>query len=307
MKFGTKTNSDYKMIEEMAFGSVAVSCRENSFKIHWVDSPSRLICSQVFMAPKQYCHSPNTQSCSANSSSSRFSTSVVPEGNDISFANSISESTSLNSMSMSEIGILPIRVDEYCDDVAALSLNNDELRFVSQMSNEDSSGYSSESWHQKVTSTRSSLSSIFSDVCGNRKLSVESISELSIDQERLNRRILRNLSTSFENVILNSTNTSSSIANMNSGNIYNMYNTITGASANNINNGMSDGWLAKFRRNSEISMRRKTSSGDALTSTSNSLKKRSRLAIAVVVTMNDEVKHAMNAFCLEHANLFESM
>lgn len=290
----------------MAFGSVAVSFRANMLKIHWLDSPSRLVCSQVFMAPKQQtCTSSNNPSFSSASSSSRFSTCLVPEMNDTNFECSISESTSINSISDS---IIPIRENDYCDDIATISLHNDELRFTSQMSNEDSSGYSSEPWHQKqLASTRSSLSSIFSDVCSNRKLSIESISEISTDHhERLNRRILRNLSTSFENVLVNSTNSSISSLSINSGNIYNMYNTITGTSSNL--NGMSDGWLSKLRRNSEISMRRKTSSGDALTmSTLHSQRKRTRLAVAVIITMNDDVKNAMNEFCLEHATLFESM
>lgn len=273
-------------------------------KIHWLDSPARLVCSQVFMAPKQTSNSSNNPSFSSASSSSRFSTSLVPELNDTNYECSFSESTSINSMSDS---IIPIRENDYCDDIATISLHNDELRFTSQMSNEDSSGYSSEPWHQKqLASTRSSLSSIFSDVCSNRKLSIESVSEISTDHERLNRRILRNLSTSFENVLVNSTNSSISSLSINSGNIYNMYNTITGTSSNL--NGMSDGWLSKLRRNSEISMRRKTSSGDALTmSTSHSQRKRARLAVAVIITMNDDIKHAMNEFCLEHATLFESM
>lgn len=286
----------------MAFGSVAVSFRANMLKIHWLDSPTRLVCSQVFMAPKQTSNSSNNPSFSSASSSSRFSTSLVPELNDANFECSISESTSINSISDS---IIPIRENDYFDDIA--TMHNDELRFTSQMSNEDSSGYSSEPWHQKqLASTRSSLSSIFSDVCSNRKLSIESISEMSNDHERLNRRILRNLSTSFENVLVNSTTSSISSLSINSGNIYNMYNTITGTSSNL--NGMSDGWLSKLRRNSEISMRRKTSSGDALTmSTLHSQRKRTRLAVAVIITMNDDVKHAMNEFCLEHATLFESM
>lgn len=301
-QLGMKPSADYKQFEEMAFGSVAVSFRANTLKIHWLDSPTRLVCSQVFMAPKQTGNSPANPSFSSTSSSSRFSTCLVPEENDATFASSISESS--NSISDST---MPLRENEYCDDIATISLDNDELRFTSQMSNEDSSGYSSEPWHQKqLTSTRSSLSSIFSDACSShRKLSIESVSEMSTDQDRLNRRILRNLSTSFENVLVNSTNSSISSLSINSGNIYNMYNTITGTSSNL--NGMSDGWLSKLRRNSELSMRRKTSSGDALTTTSHSLRKRTRLAVAVIITMNDDIKHAMNEFCLEHAILFESM
>lgn len=289
----------------MVFGSVAVSFRGTSFKIHWLTNPHRLICSQVFFAPKQNYNSSNNASFSAASSSSRFSTSVVPESaNDIT-SSSVSESTSLNSISISE-SIIAIKNNENLNDVhAALSLDNDELRFVSQMSNEDSSGYSSEPWHQKqLTSTRSSLSSIFSDLgCNSRKLSVESISEFSSEHEQLNRRILKNLSTSFENVPLTSNNSSISSLNMNSGN---MYYTITGTSVNL--NGMSDGWLSKVRRNSEIFVRRKTSSGDALIPASSlNQRKRSRLAIAVVVTMNENIEDAMNTFCVEHAVLFESM
>lgn len=264
----------------MAFGSVAVSFRGTSFKIHWLNNPYRLICSQVFLAPKQNYNSSNNASFSATSSSSRFFANVIPSANDTA-SSSVSESISLNSISISENFLATKNNNENLNEAhTALSLDNDELRFVSQMSNEDSSGYSSsEPWHQKqLTSTRSSMSSIFSDFGSNsRKLSIESVSEFPSEHEQLNRRILRNLSTSFENVPMTSTNSSISSLNMNSGNVY--YNTITGTSSN----GMSDGWLSKVRRNSEIFVRRKTSSGDALIpANSLSQRKRSRLAIAVV-------------------------
>jgi folliculin-interacting protein 2 len=279
----------------MAFGSIAVSFCGTSFKVHWLNDPTRLLCSQVFLAPIQYSNS-NTSSYSTASSSSRFSTFLAPDVVISDVNNSVSDTMSLSSsMSISENVDLP------------LSLDNNELRFVSQMSNEESSGYSSEPWHSRpISSTRSSLASIFSDVGsqGGRKMSFESSSDFITDYGRFNRRILKNLSTSFENVSSVDENPSISTSNFSDSN--NTYYTVTGAT-NNVN-GLSDGCILKLRRNSDIFVRRKTTSGDALssnTSPSHNRSKRPRLAIAVSITLNDCSEQDL--FCSEHMVLLESM
>lgn len=289
-----KPNADWKEIREMAFGSIAVSFCGTSFKVHWLNNPSRLLCSQVFLAPVQLCNS-NTSSYSTTSSSSRFSSYPAPDVIISDVNSSFSETTSLNSVSISE------KMNPYDFDMPqALSLDNNEHRFISQMSNEESSGYSSEPWHSRqMSSTRSSLASIFSDAGsqGCRKMSFESTSDFNSDYGRYNRRILMNLSTSFENI--------SSPNDMSTTNFpENSYYTVTGAS--NVN-GLSDGCMLKLRRNSEIFVRRKTTSGDALSShpTQNHRSKRPRLAIAVSITLNDCMDQEL--FCSEHMALLESM
>jgi folliculin-interacting protein 2 len=278
----------------MAFGSIAVSFCGTSFKVHWLNNPTRILCSQVFLAPIQSYNS-NTSSYSTTSSSSRFSTSLAPDVVISDVNNSVSDTMSLSSMSISENVDMP----------HALSLDNNELRFVSQMSNEESSGYSSEPWHSRqISSARSSLASIFSDVGsqGGRKMSFESASDFNSENGRFNRRILKNLSTSFENVSSIDENQSMSTSNFPE----NPYYTVTGASDNV--NGLSDGCILKLRRNSEIFVRRKTTSGDALSfypSPSHNRSKRPRLAIAVSITLNDCSEQ--ESFCSEHMVLLESM
>lgn len=193
------------------------------------------------------------------------------------------------------------------DVPTALSLDNDDFKFISH-SIENSSGYnSSELWaHHRCpySSARSSLASIYSDIeSHSRKMSISSsISEYpSCEFGHFNRRIMKNLSTSFENISTISENMSSIIENN--------YYTVTGAS--NIV-GLSDGCVSKLRRNSEIveSARRKTTSGDALSSNSSTIhyrSKRPRLAVAVCINMSECVESEMLIFCSEHMALLEQM
>jgi folliculin-interacting protein 2 len=166
-----------------------------------------------------------------------------------------------------------------------------------------SSGYnSSDLWQQRYSSARSSLASIYSDIENqSRKLSIDSTSDFnSCEFGRFNRRIMKNLSTSFENV--------STITENMSNVIENNYYTVTGAS--NMA-GLSDGCMAKLRRNSEVVDRRKATSGDALSSNSSTLhhsrSRRPRLAIAVCITMSECMEQEMLSFCSEHMALLESM
>jgi IS30 family transposase len=114
---------------------------------------------------------------------------------------------------------------------------------------------------------------------------------------------MKNLSTSFENV-------STITENMNISNVAeNNYFTVTGAS--NIT-GLSDGCVSKLRRNSEVDYtRRKTTSGDALSSNSSTLhhhrSKRPRLAVAVSIDMSEAMEPEMIIFCSEHMALLEQM
>lgn len=274
----------------MVFGSVAISFRGTSFKVHWLQSPARTLCSQVFLAPVQSFSSSSSSSTNTHSSSghtqasSNYGSDLMSE-----ISSSISETNSLNSFSaVSESA----HKTNPLDVPTALSLDNDDFKFISQ-SMGDSSGYnSSELWcgtsmTQKYpfSSARSSLASIYSDVENHsRKMSVSSsVSEYpSCEFGHFNRRIMKNLSTSFENV-------STITENMNLSMIAeNNYYTICGAS--NLT-GLSDGCVTKLRRNSEVvDTRRKATSGDALSSNSSTLhhrSKRPRLALAVCINMSE--------------------
>lgn len=288
----------------MVFGSVAISFRGTSFKVHWLQSPpSRILCSQVFLAPVQPYSSTSSSTTNTHSSSGNTHTSSNYGSDFISdISGSISDTNSLNSFSVSDSAQnISFRTNPL-DVPAALSLDNDDFKFISQSMGDGSSGYiSSEPWQQRYSSARSSLASIYSDIeNSSRKMSMDSTSDFaSCEFGRFNRRIMKNLSTSFENV--------STLAD-NMSNVFEQnYFTVTGTS--NVN-GLSDGCVAKLRRNSEIVDRRKTTSGDAISSNSSTLHHRSRrprLAIAVCITMSECTEQEMLCFCSEHMALLESM
>lgn len=270
----------------MVFGSVAISFRGTSFKVHWLQSPARTLCSQVFLAPVQTFSSNSSSSTNTNSSghthasSSNYGSDMISE-----ISGSISETNSLNSFSVSESA--PNVRTNPLDVPTALSLDNDDFKFISQSIGESSGYNGSEIWSPQkypYSSARSSLASIYSDFENHsRKLSISSsVSEYppGCDYGHFNRRIIKNLSTSFENVSTITENMSM-IAENN-------YYTVCGTS--NLT-GLSDGCVNKLRRNSEVvDTRRKTASGDALSATSSTLhnrSKRPRLAIAVCINMSE--------------------
>jgi Folliculin-interacting protein N-terminus/Folliculin-interacting protein middle domain len=304
-----RPNPDYNAIGEMVFGSVAISFRGTSFKVHWLQSPARSLCSQVFLAPVQPYSSTSSSSTNTHTSSSGNTHASSNYGSDLisEISGSISETTSLNSFSVSESAVKTNPLDV---PTTALSLDNDDFKFFSQ-SMGDSSGYnSSDIWTQRYpySSARSSLASIYSDIENHsRKMSISSsISEYpSCEFGHLNRRIMKNLSTSFENV--------STITENMSNIIENNYYTVTGAlHMCSQQNGLSDGCVnAKLRRNSEVvEPKRKTTSGDALSSNSSTLHhrtKRPRLAVAVCINMSACVENEMLIFCSEHMALLEQM
>lgn len=287
----------------MVFGSVAISFRGQSFKVHWLQSPARIQCSQVFLAPVQPYSSASSSTTNTHSSSSNTHASSNYGSDYISdISGSISESNSLNSFSVSD-SVQNISSRTHPLDVpTALSLDNDDFKFISQSIGDGSSGYnSSDPWQNRYSSARSSLASIYSDIeSSSRKMSIESSSEFTgCEFGRFNRRIIKNLSTSFENV----STVTENISNIMENNYY----TVTGAS--NLT-GLSDGCVSKLRRNSEIVDRRKATSGDALSSNSSTLQhrpRRPRLAIAICITMSECMEEEMLCFCSEHMALLESM
>lgn len=288
----------------MVFGSVAISFRGTSFKVHWLNTPARILCSQVFLAPVQPYSSASSSSTNTHSGSSGNTHASSNYGSDFisDVSSSISETNSLNSFSVGDSAHNIAARTNPLDVPTALSLDNDDFKFISQSIGDGSSGYnSSDLWQQRYSSARSSLASIYSDIeNSSRKMSIDSSSDFaSCDFGRFNRRIMKNLSTSFENVSTITEN----MSNISENNYY----TVTGAS--NMT-GLSDGCVAKIRRNSEIVDRRKATSGDAISSNSSTLhhrSKRPRLAIAVVINMSECMEQEMLYFCSEHMALLESM
>jgi hypothetical protein len=292
------------------FGSVAMSFRGTSFKVHWFDQPARIMCSQVFLAPVQ----PYSSSSSSNTNSSSNRASSASNSDPLGLGCNASDLSSLDTNSLNSFSCASDSVQSMqsstnllatprtmsipLDAVAThLSLDNEDLKFCSQ-SIGDSSGY----YGYPYSSARSSLASIYSDLEQHRRLSIDStMSEFPYNCEfgRLNRRIMKNLSTSFENIAGFGENASSIIENN--------YYTVTGAT--NIG-GLSDGCVNKFRRNSEtVESKRKTVSGDAISSTSSHHRsgRRPRLGIAFCITLSENAEEEMLCFCAEHMALLESM
>ena len=297
-----RPNPDCKNVGEMVFGSVAISFRGSAFKVHWLHSPARILCSQVFLAPVQPYSSTSSSSTNTHSSSSNTHASSNYGSDFISdTSGSISETNSLNSFSVSDSAQNISSRSHPLDVPTAMSLDNDDFKFISQSMGDGSSGYiSSEPWQQRYSSARSSLASIYSDIeNSSRKMSIDSTSDFGCEFGRFNRRIMKNLSTSFENVSTITENLSNIVENN--------YYTVTGAS--NLT-GLSDSCVAKLRRNSEVVDRRKATSGDALSSNSSTLQHRSRrprLAVAFVINMSECMEQEMLCFCSEHMALLESM
>lgn len=301
--FGYKHNrpqsSDISNIGEMVFGALAMSFRGTSLKVHWLQSPSRMLCSQVFLSPAHAFGFVQQNSMSSSSA-------LISE-------NSI-ETTSISSLSMpfsvcvndgaGEGRILTHPLDVPGGDLSSV----DNGRIYSTYSTGDSGYSGTDYWTTSNSSycqysTRSSIGSVFSDQDSLRKLSVDSMSQfgdIPSSDGGFQRRISRNISTSFEN--RNSNNDFI-------GFISDQYQTTT--------NGGSEGCVIRTRRYSDVNgthsnpeIRRRGASGEgALSATGHSRPnaKRPKLGMAVCITMSSPFEREMAQFCSEHIALLESM
>lgn len=218
------------------------------------------------------------------------------------------------------------------------------------------SGFS-EAARYPCSSARSSLASIYSDFDGLRKLSIDSYvpdvmlssycnnngnSNSTTNNNRsyggdgnIQRRIMRNISTSFENrsslsdYIGHIGDISSLQLHPNQHPNHSVHFPSISTISTQGGGVNSDGCVAKMRRNSEVTeiTKRKAISGDALTtatstaSSSNhflhhhngygpnlrSSSRRPRLGIVVCITLTENFEKEMQSFCSEHMTLLESM
>ncbi|XP_055688708.1 folliculin-interacting protein 1 isoform X3 [Lutzomyia longipalpis] len=290
--------SDCGNLAEMIFGTVAMAFRGTSLKIHWLQSPPRILCSQVFFTPLQ------------------LTNYLSPEQSDS------GDTSSMNSVSLS----FSLCVDNASDKSNRISSpldvpTNPEDNRINGTYSACDSGYSgTDPWNISVSSycpmssTRSSFGSVYSDqeVSSLRKLSIDSSivdggysnGVTKSSDGSLQRRILRNISTSFEN--------RQSMSDF-IGYIGDNY-TAMGV-------GGSDGSMgSRLRRNSETveykskpdMARRKTTSGDGIAAhipphLHRQNARRARLGLAVCIKLSDSVENDMRTFCSEHIALFESM
>lgn len=330
--------------------------------MHWLQSPTRLLCSEVFLTPIH-----------ANKFSDNFLT--VPDG-----YNSNSNSSERNSMDTSSLNSFSLSVSVcVSDNLNALvgddekSSNNtnpldvpsssmtgvhnytsiipppplpptshhqtttssiagdcasssDGLR-TSSIAYSDSGYGGTDPWtntscssYCRYSSTRSSVGSMYSERENRRKLSVDSsIADLTGLQSsnvggrndvNLQRRILRNMTTSFENRL----STSDFIG-------YFDDNFPAQQQQQQHHSGGSDGCVIRTRRcseqievrsNPEMFRRRAAVAAAAATSSGyppkmRSSNRRAKLGLAICIKLSDSVEEDMQRFCSEHIALLESM
>lgn len=290
----------------MVFGSVAMSFRGTSLKVHWLQSPTRILCSQVFLTPLP------TNTFNNNSSDSSYNTTT----SDISSM----DTNSLNSISLSlslcvsdNIQLMGDKFRTTPLDVPS-SLDISDSRCMAYSAGD--SGYSgTDPWNGfPLSSGRSSFGSMYSDVENQRKLSIDSTATHNTDYQKpsneanFQRRVLKNMSTSFEN----RASVSDLIGFIGDNYINN------GNGSNGI--GGSDGCVPKLRRNSEAidnrsnpEMKRRRpgiieqNGYHSLHNGNRSNMRRAKLGLAVCITLNESVEKEMEIFCSEHIALLESM
>lgn len=296
-----RPNADGQNIGEMVFGSVAMSFRGTALKVHWLQSPTRVLCSQVFLSPVQ---------------TNTFGQSVDSHHTGNSDINSM-ETASVNSFSLSVSVCVSDNLNNLTDKSRPLDVPPHQsiasIDRSTAYSNGDS-GYSSNGlWNianDPVSSTRSSFASMYSDQESIRKLSIDSTTgEERIYQNRklgdnnVHRRILKNLSTSFEN----QSSMSDFIGFIND-NYYLGPDSYVSRRRNSE--------AGENRNNSEILRKTNVSNNDTHvyynscpgTQVSSKLgARRAKLGLAVCITFNESIENEMQTFCSEHIALLESM
>uniref|UniRef100_A0A0A1WX57 Folliculin-interacting protein 2 n=1 Tax=Zeugodacus cucurbitae TaxID=28588 RepID=A0A0A1WX57_ZEUCU len=325
-------SAEFTSIGEMVFGASAMSFRGTAFKVHWLQQPPRILCSQVFLTPVYSGNGHSPYSTISTNSLATPRTSIS------------SEHGSMDNFSMSSFSLLgyPMSVGRQCSltpsdrnsfitspldvpDQQSLSTSSDggradsAPRFSSTYSTVTDSGYdgmsrsqtSSDQWSASFQySTRSSLGSMSSEQIDTlQKYNFESIYfsytplfDDNTSDGSIQRRISRNLRTSFEN---------EHAINDLIGFISDNY-TPTGSA----NCGGSEGGnmgVPNYRRasysanesrsNPEIGRRR-----DTLSSVGGKPShRRAKLGLAVCITMSESFEEEMELFCSEHIALLESM
>ncbi|XP_036335892.1 uncharacterized protein LOC118746192 isoform X1 [Rhagoletis pomonella] len=323
-------SAEFTSIGEMVFGASAMSFRGTAFKVHWLQQPPRILCSQVFLTP---VHSGN-----GNSPYSTISTnSLATPRTSISSEHGSIDSFSLNSFSMvgypmgtgRQLSLTPSDRSSFMTtpldvpDQQSLSTEGSRAdsapRFSSTYSNANDSGYdgmsrsqvSSDQWSASYQySTRSSFGSVMSEqMDALQKFSIESAYfahatsfDDSTSDGSIQRRISRNLRTSFENE-----HAINDLIGFISDN-YSAPGTSNCGGSEGGNMGIPNYRRASYsanesRSNPEIGRRRDTASNCG----SKSFYRRAKLGLAVCITMSESFEEEMELFCSEHIALLESM
>lgn len=282
--------------------------------MHWLREPKGILCSQVFLSPicpkKSFCRGTSSNDIKRNENVNAETTA------------SQSNSNSANSFSLSLSLCTTDKLTDMDRKTNPLDVPSSSERLNYAYSDCDSGHYSgTDIWTASscgYRSDRSSVVSMFStdpSIVSSRKLSVDSA--ILVDAAMngrssdgcLQRRILRNLSTSFENSI--------------SGNDIIGY--FDESKSNNNRSTVSvPGSMVRrhsdqceSKSNPEMVRRRKTGAKECLkppnihfssyTPRTKSSQQRSKIGLAVCIRYSDSAEEEMQLFCSEHIALLESM
>lgn len=274
-----------------------------------------MLCSQVFLSPVQSNSLSRSSMNSNHNTNNDFSSFDTSSLNSITLSLSVCVGNALNQMDES-------KNDQASTNPLDMPPNGSTTESLDGSRSFTYSGYDSgyggiDPWTTSYSScyprsTRSSIASVYSSH-GSRKFSMDSSiageSMLNGSDGCLQRRILRNLSTSFENHLSGSD--------------------FIGYFGDNIVSpvvGGSDGCVTMARRysdqpevrsNPEMGRRRKTNIKDNLrpppahhsnySTRTKSSNRRSKIGLAVCITISESTEDEMQVFCSEHIALLESM
>ncbi|XP_017028394.1 folliculin-interacting protein 2 isoform X1 [Drosophila kikkawai] len=328
-KHNRPSGADITPLGEMVFGSLPMSFCGTALKVHWLPEPARILCSQVYLTP--------TSSGSGGSGHSPYSTlsmnSLATPRSSICSELGSMDGLSMNSFSMPfsvSVGrqmslTPPLDVPAAPADQQSLSIHSIDSsgpRYSSTYSTATDSGYSAsgsgsgagvDQWSYQYSSTRSSLGSVLSDQSdAMRKLSVDSAcysgSSPYLDgfasDGCLQRRISRNLRTSFENEhskndFIGFLSDNYAMASGGGGG--------GGAGGGNGSGGSEGGGMAppQYRRASYSA--NESRSNPEIGRRQANMRRRAKLGLAVCISMSESFEEEMELFCSEHIALLESM
>ncbi|XP_031635388.1 folliculin-interacting protein 2 isoform X2 [Contarinia nasturtii] len=289
-------------IGEMVFGSVAMSFKGTSLKVHWLRDPTRILCSQVFLSPlhskTSFCRGRSTNDVKPNESTHRDTNA---NGN------------STNSISLSLSLCMTDKSIEKKESNTSIPLNVPSSFDRSSFSGCDS-GFSG----NDLSSSRSdhgSVVSIFSTDPNmtSRKLSIDSaiLVDAAINGRSsdgcLQRRIQRNMSTSFENNFSRNDFIGYIDENRDDRSICSVPGSMVRRHSDQ----------CESKSNPEMIRRRKNSGKESLkpphihfsscSLQARNAQRRSKIGLAVCIRFSESAENEMQLFCSEHIVLLESM
>lgn len=277
----TKPNADIYQLGEMIFGSVAMSYRGTTFKIHHMNAPMRIMCTQVFPSPRHSHRFIRKRSGTTVGTKSRLSTTAEPDANICCEGNIVSVSSPNLEQS--------VRVNEHHRSEHDTENDGEEDVDSGASSSFATSSYSR--GHSPVFSQTASDTLLF---CRGTPLSVPQMTSESDHRHSIGDSGLTNSFTSFGNAC-----TQSVPLNLNVVNPY-----ITTFS----NGSLYRRWLRSASMSldhSSSSLPGSLSGDDIRPKTVGS--RSNKLGLAIIISLPIGQEELLERFLMEHATLIESM